>query len=119
MSKDQWFRSTLGDQLPRTKLVRTLALFAILGMIAAACSKPKKAASLKATKATVPDVSAPVTAAPATSTTAAPAAAATKKAGTSGGKAATANAPRTLTGGGDDAQAKAVGAQIKPQSTTR
>ena len=53
----------MGDLLmPRSKLVRMLALFAILGMIAAACSKPKKAASLKTTKTTLPDVSAPVTA---------------------------------------------------------
>jgi hypothetical protein len=101
--------------MSRSKFVKTLAVIAILGMVAAACSKPKSAkSSLKATKATVPDVSAPVTAAPDTSTTAAPAAA--KKSTST--KAAT-TAGRTLTGGGDDAQAKLVGAQIHPISTTR
>src|SRR5947209_5456729 len=102
--------------MPRSKFVKTLAVIAILGMVAAACSKPKSAkSSLKATKATVPNVSAPVTAAPDTSTTAAPAAAAKKSTST---KAAT-TAGRTLTGGGDDAQAKLIGSQLKPISTTR
>src|SRR5262249_47371282 len=100
----------------RRKFIRPIALFMIVGVIAAGCSKPKKTGlgSGGGTNTTLPDVAAPVAAAD-TSTTAAVAAAAKKQAAKTARTAVTG-----LSGGGlDDAQARAVGALLKPQSTQR
>ena len=116
----------------RSRKIRWLAIAMVLGVVAAACSKPKDdLVSTGPTKATVPEVEAPVAAesqaaAPAAdapvdpaapATTVAAKAAAPKAAPTAAAPAA--NAPAAAPPGVDDTQAKAVGALLKPQTTER
>ena len=96
-------------------VIRSLAVLVLVGMVAAGCSKPAKQSIGTQTKATTPDVEAPVTSE--VPTTLAQQAAAAAKATA---KKATTNPGGRITGGGvDDAQARAVGALLKPQSTER
>ena len=93
---------------------RWLAVVAVLGLLAAGCSKPKKTSLGSSSKTTLPDVQAPVSALD-TSTTAAVTAAAKAQAAKTARTAVTG-----LSGGGvDDAQARAIGEKLKPQSTQR
>ncbi|HEX2849076.1 MAG TPA: hypothetical protein VHN98_00915, partial [Acidimicrobiales bacterium] len=103
-------------------VVRCTAIGAVLMMVAAACSKPPKLVTANSkTKVTAPSVAPPVSAETASTDTTAPPS-------TVAATATTARAARTAkpapTGnvappGVDDAQAKAVGAAIQPQTTAR
>lgn len=103
---------------------RALAIVCIAGLVAAGCSKPKSATEAKTTN-TAPKVDAPVTAEGETTDTSAPDAQAAQQAGTQTQTATAAGSKvKTATGlpGGtpvDEAQLKAVGSKVVPQSTQR
>lgn len=114
----------------RREIVRPLAVIVVAGLALAACSKPRPdvVASGSTTDVTVPTVDAPVVAA--TEETAPPvseapppdqvAAGANKPAtATKTASAAAAPPPAAAPAAADEAQAQAVGARIKPQSTAR
>jgi hypothetical protein len=91
-----------------TKSIRVVAILAACALVGAGCSKPKSNDVAAQTTKTTADLS-PVTSAPGETTT---------TVATAAGKTATATNKSGLSGG-DNAQAKAVGAQLHPQSTTR
>jgi hypothetical protein len=92
-----------------TRTVRICALLLVCALVSAGCSKPKsdKVSAADSSDTTL-DVGATVTSAPETSATTVVAAGSRPVGGA-----------RSSLSGGDDAQAKAVGALIKPQTTTR
>lgn len=107
----------LGEHMPR-RSVRVAAALSAMAMVAAGCSKPKSLNAGK-TKATTPDVAAPVTPESTTSTTAAPAAA--EAAAAAAAKATAAKAVAKGLNGQpiDQSQLLAVGSKVMPQSTQR
>ena len=104
------FAATSWGLFMRKTLLRSIVLLVALALVAAACSKPatQKATGKNASTGNdVTDLVTPTSEATSTTATTAPA----KK-----GAAGTATTSRP---GFDDAQARAVGAKIKPQSTQR
>jgi hypothetical protein len=97
---------------------RSIALLLALLLVAAACSKPKSADDAVAAGSTdAPEVDAPVVAGDGSSTTVTTAAG-QQAAATPQGAAGTAS-EGTTTGASDIAQAKAVGALVRPQTTEK
>jgi hypothetical protein len=104
------------------KAIRPVALAMALVLVAAACSKPKGADDgVSAAGTDAPKVDAPVVAAGSdtTATTAAAAAQPGAQPGTAAAQGAAPGNGSTTMSAGDVAQAKAVGALVKPQSTEK
>jgi len=101
------------------KTSKSVAVLVALLMVAAACSKPKSDGDVSAGSSNkAPKVNAPVVAGASTTSTTA-ASAAPKPGATKTPAAATSNDGGVPRSSADDAQARAVGALIKPQSTQR
>src|SRR4051812_13261628 len=102
------------------KTSKSVAVLVALLMVAAACSKPKSDGDVSAgANSKAPKVDAPVVAGASSTTSTTAAAAAAPKPGDVKTPAAASTDGGVPRSAADDAQAKAVGALIKPQSTQR